>query len=115
MAFQLILAFTMPGVYQEGLPVKSLGGKKLPYHCNALASFYVTCITAFALHFSGLFNLGELIDHFGPIMTVAMITGFAFAALWYILTVLFGKPIRMSGNLIYDVCTRLPTRNSLSR
>jgi delta24(24(1))-sterol reductase len=106
MAYQLLLALTMPGVHTEGLPVKSLGGKKLPYHCNALASFYVTCLTAFGLHFSGLFKLSQLIDNFGPIMTVAMITGFALAAVCHVLTVAFGKPIRMSGNLIYDVCRR---------
>jgi Delta24(24(1))-sterol reductase len=104
MAYQLVLAFTMPGISIEGLPVRSLGGKKLKYHCNALASFYVTCLTVVALHLSGLFKISQLIDHFGPIMTVAMITGFAVAAICHLLTVAFGKPIRMSGNLFYDVC-----------
>lgn len=76
MAFQLVIAAIMPGFQQEGLPVPSLKGKRLPYNCNALACWYVTLVTAAVLHFTGTFHLGELIDHFGEMMTWAIIAGF---------------------------------------
>lgn len=76
MAYQLLIAAIMPGFQQEGLPVPSLKGKRLPYNCNALACWYTTLITAAVLHFTGIFNIGELIDHFGEIMTWSIIVGF---------------------------------------
>ncbi len=36
--FQALLAVTMPGPIIQGLPVISLGGKRLDYRCNGLAS-----------------------------------------------------------------------------
>ncbi len=36
--FQALLAVTMPGPTIQGLPVVSLGGKRLDYLCNGLAS-----------------------------------------------------------------------------
>jgi len=75
--FQLFIAAVLPGFQQEGLPVPSLRGKRLPYNCNALACWYTTLVTAAALHFSGVFHLGELIDHFGEMMTWAIIAGFS--------------------------------------
>lgn len=76
MAFQLVIAAVIPGFEQEGLPVPSLRNKRLKYNCNALGCFYVTIVTAATLHFTGLFHLGELIDHFGEMMTWAIIAGF---------------------------------------
>lgn len=80
-------------------------------------------MAAATVHFSGIFHLGELIDHFGEMMTWAIIIGFSFgtftsfsagvsshyadplsvsfaAAIWYVLGVTMGQPIRMSGNVI---------------
>ncbi len=37
-SFQALLAVTMPGPIIQGLPVISLGGKRLDYLCNGLAS-----------------------------------------------------------------------------
>lgn len=76
MVYQLVIAAILPGFQQEGLPVPSLKGKRLPYNCNALACWYTTLVTAAALHYSGIFHLGELIDHFGEIMTWSIIAGF---------------------------------------
>ncbi len=36
-------------------------------------------------------------------MTVASLTGVGVTVLTYVLTVLFGKPHRMSGNVLYDI------------
>lgn len=74
--FQLFIALVLPGFQQEGLPVPSLRGKRLPYNCNALACWYATLVAAATLHFTGIFHLGELIDHFGEMMTWAIIIGF---------------------------------------
>jgi delta24(24(1))-sterol reductase len=74
--FQLVLAAIVPGYQQEGLPVPSLKGKRLPYNCNALGCWYITLITAATLHFTGILNIGLIIDHFGEMMTWAIISGF---------------------------------------
>ncbi|ORY88724.1 ergosterol biosynthesis ERG4/ERG24 [Leucosporidium creatinivorum] len=97
-ALQLLLAFTAPGVVQQGLPVSRLGGKTLTYHCNAYSSLYMTIAIVGAAHFSGLFNLADIIDLYGPLLTIATISGFTLAAIVYVL----GEKYRMSGNLIYD-------------
>lgn len=97
-ALQLLLAITMPGVQQQGLPVSSLGGRTLVYNCNAYTSLYATiAIVAFA-HFQGYFNLADIIDLYGPLLTIANISGFVLAAVVYVT----GEGYRMSGNLIYD-------------
>lgn len=102
MAFQLLLAVVLPGFKQIGLPIESLGGRRLMYNCNALGAFYITLISAAGLHYTNLFRLSELIDHFGPVMTVAIIVSFTISAICYFGTLAFGRPIRMSGNPIYD-------------
>lgn len=93
----------MPGFMQEGLPVPSLGYKTLMYKCNALWSLYATMITAAGLHYYNIFRLTEIIDHYGHIMTVGMIYGFAISFGVYFITVSTGNQIRMSGNFAYDV------------
>lgn len=102
-AYELLLAWIMPGYMQEGLPVPSLGYKTLMYKCNALYSVYATMITAAVLHYTEIFRLTDIIDNFGHLMTVAMIWGFAVSFGMYFLTVWTGNQIRMSGNFIYDV------------
>lgn len=102
MAFQLFLAIVLPGYQQIGLPIESLNGRRLLYNCNALGAFYITMITVAVLHFTNVFRLSELIDHFGPVMSVAIIVSFVISTVCYLGTVLFGKPIRMSGSPIYD-------------
>ena len=103
MAFQLFLAWVIPGYKQQGLPVPSLGYKKLTYNCNALYSIYTTMITAAVLHYFHIFRLTGLIDNFGRLMTVAMIWGFIVSFAVYFLTIAFGTPMRLSGNFLYDV------------
>ena len=88
---------------QEGLPVPSLGYKTLMYKCNAIGCIYITWITAFCLHYTGIFRLTAIIDNFGHLMSVAMLWGFGVTVFMYFITVLAGNPIRMSGNLIYDI------------
>ncbi|SCV74071.1 BQ2448_6503 [Microbotryum intermedium] len=97
-SLQLFLAFVMPGVQQRGPPVSSLGGKTLVYHCNAYTSLYATVAIVGALHYTGVFNLADIIDLYGPLFTIAQLSGFGLAAIVYIT----GERYRMSGNVIYD-------------
>ncbi|GAA5982914.1 hypothetical protein JCM11641_002625 [Rhodosporidiobolus odoratus] len=99
-AIQLFFAFVMPGVVQKGLPLNHLGGKVLDYHCNAYTSLYATIAVIAGAHYFHLggFDLGEIIDLYGPLLTVASISGFGLAVLTYVT----GERYRMSGNLIYD-------------
>lgn len=94
----------MPGVTQRGLPVSSLGGATLSYHCNAYVSLYATIAIVASLHFSGIFNLGDIIDLYGPLLSVASLSGFGLAAVIYGAEVWGTKEggYRMSGNVVYD-------------
>ncbi|KAF7308852.1 hypothetical protein MKEN_01085100 [Mycena kentingensis (nom. inval.)] len=101
--FQLFIAWIMPGHMQEGLPVPSLGYRKLMYNCNALYCFYTTLITAAVLHYTHIFRLTEILDNFGHLMSVGMIFGFAISFGCYFIGVATGNCMRMSGNFFYDV------------
>jgi len=102
-AFELLVAFIMPGYQQEGLPVPSLNYKTLMYNCNALGCVYTTIVVAGLLHHFQIFRLTEIIDNFGSLMTVSMIFGLGVSLGVYFLTVATGNQIRMSGNFIYDM------------
>lgn len=93
----------MPGWQQEGLPVPSLGYKKLMYNCNALWSLWATIITSIGLHYFNIFRFSEIIDNYGHLMSVAMIWGFGVSFGMYFLAVATGTQMRMSGSFIYDV------------
>ncbi|KAK8865813.1 hypothetical protein IAR55_000960 [Kwoniella newhampshirensis] len=104
-AIQVFFAFVMPGVTLDGLPVPSLGYKTLPYHCNALLSWYATIALATVLHKTGIYRLPWIVENYGPIMTVALITSFSISLIIDLCSRLFnygGGPLRMSGNVIYD-------------
>lgn len=104
-AIELFFAWVMPGVEQHGLPVPSLGYKTLLYKCNALWSWYATLILAGVLHYTGIYRLPWIIENFGGIMTVAIVTSYTISATIDILarTVHYGgAPLRMSGVAVYD-------------
>jgi len=100
--FQLFIAWVIPGFKQEGLPVPSLGYKTLMYNCNAYQCFYLSIALAGVLHFADIFHLASIIEHFGELMTVAIIYGFGVSVIMYFWTVLRNEQIRMSGNFMYD-------------
>ncbi|KAK0557407.1 C-24(28) sterol reductase [Tilletia horrida] len=102
MLFQFLLGLYMPGFWQEGLPVPSLGYKTLMYKCNAMSCWYATLVVYGALHLSGLYRLTTIIEHFGEYMTVSMIAGWAVSLATYLSAVYTKTTHRMSGNVAYD-------------
>ncbi|EMR08096.1 hypothetical protein PNEG_03536 [Pneumocystis murina B123] len=99
---QGVFSVTLPGVYTKGLPLSHKNNERLPYFCNAAWSFYVSIGAAVFLHFSGIFDLYTLITEFGPLLSVAIISGFAVSFIAYFHAVLTGNMHRMSGCFIYD-------------
>ena len=92
----------MPGVSNFGRPLRHEGGKRLPYYCSAYCSFYATLAIAAVLHVTGIFPLYTLIDEFGPIMSVAILSGFLNSFIVYIQAIVRGRTHRLSGSPIYD-------------
>lgn len=92
----------LPGVSVSGRPLPHLGGKQLPYYCSAVWSFYTTIVLALALHFTGLFKLYTIIDEFGPLLSVAILSGFLVSFVAYFSALARGAQHRMSGSPIYD-------------
>jgi delta24(24(1))-sterol reductase len=92
----------MPGVYSTGKPLPFAGGKQLRYYCSGVWSFYATNIAALVLHVTGIFPLYTLIDEFGPLMSVAICSGFIVAIVAYISALARGAQHRMTGSHIYD-------------
>lgn len=92
----------MPGVLSEGRPLPHEGGKKLPYYCSAYTSFYATLALAAALHLTGVFPLYTLIDEFGSLMTVAIISGFLNSVVVYVQAFARGRTQRITGAPVYD-------------
>ena len=92
----------LPGVYGKGKALPHIGNKQLDYYCSALSSWYLTIGGALFLHFSGLFRLSTLIDEFGPIMSVAIISGIVVSVLAYLSALSRGAQHRMTGSHVYD-------------
>jgi Delta24(24(1))-sterol reductase len=92
----------MPGTWTYGKPLAHENGKTLPYYCSALWSWWTTIAVAIGLHVTGLFKLYTIIDEFGPIMSVAILSGFLVAIVAYVSAIYRGKQHRMTGHLMYD-------------
>jgi delta24(24(1))-sterol reductase len=92
----------MPGVWGYGKPLPHEGGKQLPYFCSAYASFYATILIVGCLHVTGIFPLDTLIDEFGPILSVAIISGYINSIVVYAAAFIRGRAHRLTGSPIYD-------------
>lgn len=95
----------LPGITVQGKPLPHEGGRRLDYYCSGLWSFYSTVAVAAGLHLSGTFPLYTILDEFGPIMSVAIITGFLISFTAYFSALSRGAQIRMTGRPIYDFFT----------
>ena len=92
----------LPGVWTLGKPLEHEGGKQLRYYCSGVWSFYTTIVVAAALHFTGLFPLYTLIDEFGPLMSVSIISGIVVSFIAYFSALYRGAEHRMTGYPVYD-------------
>ena len=92
----------LPGIWTRGKPLPHENGMRLDYYCSAMWSWWTTIIVALGLHFSGIFKLYNIIDEFGPLMSVAIISGFLVSIIAYTSALYRGKQHRMSGALMYD-------------
>jgi delta24(24(1))-sterol reductase len=97
-AFYLLL----PGIYVYGKPLEHLDGKRLQYYCSAFSSFYTSIAMAAVLHITGIFPLYTILDEFGPLLTVAIISGWVVSFIAYFSAIARGAQHRMSGLPIYD-------------
>lgn len=92
----------LPGVETYGKPLAHEGGKQLKYYCSGVWSFYTTILVAAVLHYTRLFPLYTIIDEFGPLLSVAIISGFLVAIVAYFSAIIRGAQHRMTGYPIYD-------------
>ncbi|EFA86393.1 hypothetical protein PPL_00185 [Heterostelium album PN500] len=98
-----IFYVTLPGIGIDGLPLPTLNGKHLSYHCNALCTWYVTIPLMFVLHITGVFPLTDIYDNLGPITTVAVLSSDLIAIAVYLYAIVSGEAEQdNSGNVIYD-------------
>lgn len=93
---------TLPGVWGWGKPLPHEGGKQLKYYCNAFVTLYTTFAILGVLHFTGIWPLYTAIDEFGPLLSVAILSGYLVSFVAYFSALYRGKEHRMTGYPIYD-------------
>ncbi|KAL6872582.1 ergosterol biosynthesis ERG4/ERG24 family domain-containing protein [Trichoderma longibrachiatum] len=92
----------LPGVWGKGKPLPHEGGKQLDYFCNAYVSLYTTLAVLAGLHFSGIWPIYTALDEFGPLLSVAICSGFLVSFVAYFSALWRGKQHRMTGYPVYD-------------
>jgi Delta24(24(1))-sterol reductase len=100
--FECVLYCVMPGIWTKGKPLPHENGRRLDYYCSGMWSWWTTIIVALTLHFTGVFKLYNIIDDYGPIMSVAIISGVVVSIIAYASAIYRGKQHRMTGHLMYD-------------
>ncbi|KAH9249142.1 hypothetical protein BASA81_013166 [Batrachochytrium salamandrivorans] len=100
--FQVTLAVVMPGPVVKGLPVPSLDNQQLDYLCNGISCLYVTLLSSAVLHATDLFPLQLIVDRFGQLLSVSILSGFFVSIITYAVAILRKKQHRMSGYFMYD-------------
>ncbi|KAG9238818.1 delta(24(24(1)))-sterol reductase [Amylocarpus encephaloides] len=100
--FEAACYLFMPGFTCYGKPLAHANGMKLKYHCSAFTSFYLTIFVMAGLHGTGIFPIYTLLDEFGPIMSVAILSGFLCSFIAYFSAFARGAQHRVTGHPIYD-------------
>ena len=100
--FEAACYLYLPGIHVKGKALEWEGGKRLDYYCSGVWSFYTTIVLAVMLHVTGLFKLYTIIDEFGPLMSVAIISGFLVSIVAYFSALYRGVEHRMTGHHMYD-------------
>ena len=100
--FEAACYVLLPGVTVRGKPLPHAHGRQLEYYCSGVPSFYTTIAVVATLHLSGLFPLYTLLDDFGPLLSVAILTGYLVSVVAYASALYRGAEHRMTGSLPYD-------------
>jgi delta24(24(1))-sterol reductase len=100
--FEAACYVLLPGVWAKGKPLPHEGGKQLSYYCSAVWSFYVSIAVLAVFHVTGVFKLYTLLDEFGPLMSVAIISGFLVSIIAFFSALFRKAEHRMTGYPIYD-------------
>ena len=100
--FEAMCYLYLPGVEVKGKPLPHEGGKRLTYRCSALWSQWITIALLGTLHVSGIFKLYTVLDEFGPLLSVAMISAYLVSIALYTSALYRGAEHRMSGSVPYD-------------
>ncbi len=100
--FEAACYLFMPGFTCYGKPLPHEGGKKLMYYCSAFTSFYFTIFVMAVLHGTRMFPIHTFLDEFGPLMSVAIISGFLASFYANFSAFARGAQHRITGYPIYD-------------
>ena len=100
--FEMAMYCLLPGVTVKGQKLLHEGGRQLDYHCSGLWAWWATIGLAMGLHVSGIFPLYIILDEFGPIMSVAILSSVGLSLITYISAFARGKQYRMTGSHVYD-------------
>ncbi len=97
---QWVLQKYAPG--REVLGAELPDGSRLPYRMNGFFSLIATFIIVAILHWSGVFNIRELYDQFGALISVMTIFVFIFSFYLYWYGKQHGQQRNPSGSKIHD-------------
>ncbi|CAN8105919.1 unnamed protein product [Discula destructiva] len=100
--FEMLLYLVAPGVYAYGKPLPHEGGKQLKYYCSGFVSLYITLGVFALLHVTGVYSAANIIDEFGPLLSVSILSGYLVAFIAYFSALARGAQHRMTGYPIYD-------------
>jgi Delta24(24(1))-sterol reductase len=100
--FEMACYCLLPGIWSYGKPLPHEGDRRLKYWCSGVWSFYITILVVGALHFTGVFPLYTILDQFGPVMSVSIISGYLVSFIAYFSALYRGAEHRMTGYPIYD-------------
>jgi delta24(24(1))-sterol reductase len=102
LVFEATCYCLLPGVWAYGKPLLHENGKQLPYYCNAYASLYFTLAMVGLLHFTGIWPIYTVLDEFGPLLSVSILSAFLVSTIAYFSAHWRGKQHRMTGSFLYD-------------
>lgn len=80
----LACAAVLPGVTVLGYRIPSEQNRRLTYHCNGLASWYLSLALAVGLHWTGIFDWRQVYSHSGALLSTAILFADALAVLMYV-------------------------------
>lgn len=100
--FEMFLYLWAPGIYAYGKPLPFDGGKQLKYYCSGFCSLYITLAVVGILHVTGVYSASNIIDEFGPLLSVSICSGYLVAIVAYFSALARGAQHRMSGSFLYD-------------